>query len=488
MIKKKIKIFLVALSIIISVSFLSWSNLEIFGDSDNDGVRDSLDNCPITANMSQDDFDGDKIGNTCDFDDDNDKILDELDFFDDDSNEWADFDFDGVGTVKDTDDDNDGILDVQDSDQTLPSEDLTSKYIQDIQNCAKMSDGTSRLLCYTQFFDKVTENEDINSNALELAIALSKTDAMDDCHFVSHEIGHIAFKENPDVTANLSGMDGTMCRGGYFHGVLASYFHNIKENGDSFPIEYNTICDDLIGSSNYQDCIHGLGHGLVHYFDENLDSSLEQCHNMSFYQNRLCMKGVMMQYTDNVLTRDGISKSVISNICDASKLEYLDYIECSMSVGTTLAFFSNHDYDEGAKLCKIIENKNGRENCLEGLRLEINDSEKYETEPLTEEIREKFQPQFIESSSKIIDIRSPAQISNFEFIPQIGMISFSIDAPKYVIMYIPSEFVQSELLVAVNSQIPSELDITKNVSDGEVVMIRFVPDNAGIVMITSLGQ
>ena len=159
-----------------------------------------------------------------------------------------------------------------------------------------------------------------------------------------------------------------------------------------------------------------------------------------------------------------------------------------MSVGTTLAFFSNHDYDEGAKLCKIIENKNGRENCLEGLRLEINDSEKYETEPLTEEIREKFQPQFIESSSKIIDIRSPAQISNFEFIPQIKMILFSIDAPKYVIMYIPSEFVQSELLVTVNSQIPSELDITKNVSDGEVVMIRFVPDNAGIVMITSLGQ
>ena len=119
MIEKKIKIFLVTLSIIISVFFLSWSNLEIFGDSDNDGVRDSLDNCPITANTSQDDFDSDKIGDTCDFDDDNDKILDGLDFFDDDLNEWADFDFDGVGTVKDTDDDNDGILDVQDSDQTL---------------------------------------------------------------------------------------------------------------------------------------------------------------------------------------------------------------------------------------------------------------------------------------------------------------------------------------------------------------------------------
>lgn len=485
MIEKKIKFFLVALSILVSVSFLLWSNPIIFGDSDNDGIGDSLDNCPTNSNIGQKDFDVDKIGDICDSDDDNDEVLDALDFFDADPDDWADFDFDGVGTVKDADDDNDGILDIQDSDPNLPSEDIASKHLQDIQGCMEMSDGTSRLLCYSQFFGKVTYNEDTNAHALELAIALSKIGVLDDCHFVSHEIGHTAFKEKPDVITNLLGMDGTMCRGGYFHGVLASYFHNIKENGEPFPAEYNTICDDLIGSSNYQDCIHGLGHGLVHYFDEDLDSSLKLCHNMSFYQNRLCVKGVMMQYTDNVLTRDSVSKSVISNICDASKLEYLDYVECSMSVGTTLAFFSNHDYDEGSKICNIIENKSGRENCFEGLRLEINDSEKYEIEPLTENIREKFQPQFIESGSQIIDIRSPAQISNFEFISQIGIISFSIDAPNYVIMYIPREFIQSELLVTVNGQIPRELDITDNISE-EVVMIKFVTSNEGIVLIIPL--
>lgn len=179
-----------------------------------------------------------------------------------------------------------------------------------------------------------------------------------------------------------------MCRGGYFHGVLASYFHNIEESNDQFPNDFNLICDDLIGSSNYQDCVHGLGHGLVHYFGNDLDSSLNMCHEMSFYQNILCVKGVMMQYSDNILTREGISKGVISDICNQSQLDELDFMECSMSVGTTLSFFNNHDSDESAKYCEFIENKVGKYHCLDGLKLEIADSEKYKIKPLTEDIRE----------------------------------------------------------------------------------------------------
>jgi len=455
-------------------------------DADLDEIEDVFDNCPKIQNNDQDDFDKDSLGNPCYVDDDNDGIVDELDVFDSDPEEWSDFDFDGIGSEKDQDDDNDGIMDPEDTDPTLPSEDLARKYLQEIQDCTIMDDGAPRLLCYSQFFGRVAENEENNSDALELSIALSKIGTIDDCHFVSHEIGHVAFNKNPSVISNLVGMDGTMCRGGYFHGVLASYFHDIEETGEPFPSTYNIICDDLIGSSNYQDCIHGLGHGLVHYFGEDLSSSLEMCHDMSFYQNILCVKGVMMQHTDNILTRQGISKDVISNLCDATELESLDFVECSMSVGTTLAFFTDHNFDEGSKSCKLIEHKQGQNYCLEGLRLEIEDSEKYEIKPLTKYVREKFQPQFIEGPAKIIDIQSPAVISNFEFIPQAGIISFSIDRPQYVIMYIPSEFVTSKMVVTVNGKIPNELDAKNNIFGEEIAMIRFVPNDAGLVMITPL--
>ncbi|QUC64025.1 thrombospondin type 3 repeat-containing protein [Nitrosopumilus sp. K4] len=522
-IDKKIKILLVLLGVTLGISLMSWSEIAIFADSDDDGVNDYLDNCPSNANRDQADFDFDKIGDECDTDDDNDGVTDSLDQFDtdptdwadsdsdsigdnkdtDDDNdgvtdsldqfdtdpfEWADFDFDGVGSSKDTDDDNDGILDSDDTSPLPTSEHLAIKYLKDIETCAEMNDGTLRLVCYSEFFGTITKNENSNSDALELSIALSKIGTIDDCHFVSHEIGHASYEETKDVTKSLHGMDGTMCRGGYFHGVLSSYFHNIEELGKSFPDSYQTICNDLIGSSNYQDCVHGLGHGFVHYFGDDLDSSLESCHDLSFYQNILCVKGVMMQYTDNVLTRDGISENVISNICDENQLRGNDYVECNMSTGTTLAFFANHDFEKGKELCTLIEDEDARNYCVEGLRLEIQDSERYESSPLTEDVREKFQPQFIEGISKTIDIRSPALVSDFQFVPEIELISFTVDRPQYVILYIPNDLVGSKMAVMVNGQSPSQLDAKNNVLGEDIVMIKFVPNEQGLVLITPLAQ
>jgi len=484
-IDKKIKFMLALIGVSFCMFFLAWSEVRISADFDNDNVMDSNDNCPLNANPEQTDSDFDKIGDECDIDDDNDGVSDSLDQFDTDPTDWADFDFDGMGSSQDTDDDNDGILDSSDSYPLTSSEDLARKYINEIEACAEMNDSTLRLVCYSGFFGTLTKNEKNNSDALELSIALSKIGAIDDCHFVSHEIGHIAYKEINDVTKSLQGMDGTMCRGGYFHGVLSSYFHNIEELKKPFPDSYQTICNDLIGSSNYQDCIHGLGHGFVHYFGDDLNSSLESCHNLSFYQNILCVKGVMMQYTDNVLTRDGISKDIISNLCDSEQLERTDFIECSMSTGTTLAFFTRHDFEKGKELCNLIEDTDSRNYCIEGLRLEIQDSEKYETNPLTEDNREKFQPQFIEGT-KSIDVRSPVIISDFKFIKEIEFISFSIDKPQYVILYVPSEFVTQKMMVTVNGQIQKDLKLQDYLLGKEITMISFTPDQSGTVLITSI--
>jgi gliding motility-associated-like protein len=84
-------------------------------DTDGDGVGDVCDNCITMANSNQLDTDGDGIGNECDTDDDNDGVPDTSDAFPLDPSEWSDTDGDGIGDNSDFDDDNDGALDAFDN-------------------------------------------------------------------------------------------------------------------------------------------------------------------------------------------------------------------------------------------------------------------------------------------------------------------------------------------------------------------------------------
>ena len=77
-----------------------------FSDSDDDGIGDSDDNCPTTANPDQADTDGDGAGDACDcpFDWNGDGVANSNDFFDF-NNDFAsgDADFDGDGTTNSSD-------------------------------------------------------------------------------------------------------------------------------------------------------------------------------------------------------------------------------------------------------------------------------------------------------------------------------------------------------------------------------------------------
>ncbi len=73
-------------------------------DQDNDGINDSQDNCPLTYNPNQEDFDSDGIGDVCDSDIDNDGYFNDNDCNDYDANVWnlivgyLDSDSDGYGS------------------------------------------------------------------------------------------------------------------------------------------------------------------------------------------------------------------------------------------------------------------------------------------------------------------------------------------------------------------------------------------------------
>jgi Thrombospondin type 3 repeat len=79
-------------------------------DSDEDGVTDTLDNCPSTVNADQADLDGDGVGNACETDTDGDGLVDDEDrcpLMVGSNND--DLDADGLGDICDNDVDGDQL-------------------------------------------------------------------------------------------------------------------------------------------------------------------------------------------------------------------------------------------------------------------------------------------------------------------------------------------------------------------------------------------
>jgi hypothetical protein len=73
------------------------NNPAVWIDVDKDGKDNSTDNCPLTDNIEQLDFDTDGTGDICDTDDDNDGLNDDLDAFPLNRTEQTDSDNDGLG-------------------------------------------------------------------------------------------------------------------------------------------------------------------------------------------------------------------------------------------------------------------------------------------------------------------------------------------------------------------------------------------------------
>ena len=316
-----------------------------------------------------------------DADVDNDGIVNAIDAFSQNPEEWDDFDFDGIGANEDTDDDNDGILDINDPLPSPISTQLTTKYIDLVENCAIMDPGFPRQLCYGDFFVYLIKKGESSGDVMNLAFFYAKRGIIHDCHFTSHHIGYTVFEENPDLTETIMNAEDT-CRNGFYHGVLSAFFDNLKKEGKEVSNLHKTLCDEFVDTKHYEPCLHGIGHGLVFYYEDDFGSSIDACHELPDEPFEHCMNGASMQYPDYKLTKSTSWEKDIPNICSEIVLVTSDSIRCYSGLGRTLGFLTNHDLDKSLELCEVLlspelplSDVNNNEYCQSGASREITEAE-----------------------------------------------------------------------------------------------------------------
>lgn len=117
------------------------------------------------------------------------------------------------------------------------------------------------------------------------------------CHPILHKIGAAAGDEYGSV-AEAYEHARTFCRAGFYHGVLEGIFG--EDNGERLLRQLNDICAAIPGkerySYNYYSCVHGIGHGLMAFFEHNVFQSLSGCDTLvGEWEKGSCYGGVFME-------------------------------------------------------------------------------------------------------------------------------------------------------------------------------------------------
>ena len=156
---------------------------------------------------------------------------------------------------------------------------------------ALTSDMDSEKLLY----DDVFMDEAIRSYTLRsLTASLSRLGYARgiDCHDRAHELGRRAYEVVGSEAFKSCGIE---CHSGCRHGATEAFF---AEHGTADLVgSMQTLCGDEAGNRfHMHQCIHGIGHGLMAWYDYGLYDALAACDLIrQEYHRKSCYSGVFME-------------------------------------------------------------------------------------------------------------------------------------------------------------------------------------------------
>lgn len=229
---------------------------------------------------------------------------------------------------------------------------------------------SSNFLCYDNYYRSLVKNSGIASAFDDLKKRYNENAYVkSQCHPMTHVIGRAATEIYPDVADAYMHGD-SFCWSGYYHGAMEGIVAKI--GAEELPNELNSICAAIPGKEKYSfdyfNCVHGLGHGLMSFTDNELFDSLKLCDNLDgTWEKRSCYGGVFME---NVIVdnKDHFTKYLTPNDpvypCNAVDVRYKN--DCfSMQTSYMLKVTSN-DFRKVFGLCAGVD-EDYRAMCYQSL-------------------------------------------------------------------------------------------------------------------------
>ena len=163
--------------------------------------------------------------------------------------------------------------------------------------------------CYQKRYQDLVDNSGVEAAFADLKDEFKKERFVKAaCHQLTHDIGRAAANlYGDDVTSTYSRGDD-FCGSGYYHGAMESVVANV--GAENILDEADNICAGLREqqnkSLNHRNCAHGMGHGFMGLYQNELFESLEACDVLSNeWERDHCSGGVFLE---NIMYEDNSSK------------------------------------------------------------------------------------------------------------------------------------------------------------------------------------
>lgn len=241
-----------------------------------------------------------------------------------------------------------------------------------VKQCASQHPvGVARANCLAPWLEEIVARQGAGT-AMQAAERLVKSGVMNDCHVMAHTVGHASWRKTRDLPSAFRACS-TNCIQGCWHGVVeASMMQGIEgKSGALAPKQALAFCDALgKGTLERRQCLHGLGHGIMHQRRTDLKAAVAECEALGpRYETDQCLGGMWMQWTHFAVSEGarGFQKQA-PELCASVRKDLLG--KCAHALGGAAMFATGHDEAQSKAICKDLPGEQQRP-CIKGVQHEI---------------------------------------------------------------------------------------------------------------------